>query len=177
MRNTLINKFKIFAMLSAFVILFSSCDDSTSASEENSVLKKEIAGNWEIYRTIVEENKVKEYNGDYRGIGHKDTLMWTIAYSKTNENLITIGNKYDGTIGEWKTSSTNNMPHWVVEDIDIDNNTNIKYIINLEITAVNPLKGIMMISVEDSLTKANKLVIKSEITGKKLPVYYSTKLQ
>ena len=169
MRNTLINKFKIFAMLTAFVILFSSCDDSTSASEENSVLKKEIAGNLEIYRTIVEENKVKEYNGDYRGIGHKDTLMWTIAYSNTNENIITIDNGNFDLIGEWMTTTSNKAPHWVVEFSGIHSYTNIKNIMNLEITAVNPLRGIMMYSIEDSLTKANKLVIKSEITGKKLP--------
>ena len=175
MRKTLINKFKTFAMLSAFVILFSSCDDSTSANEENSALKKEIAGNWLIFRTIVEENKVKEFNGDYRGIGFKDTMMFPIAFSKTNENVIIIGDEHENAIGEWKTSSTYNTPHWVAEDIDISNNTNVKYITNIEITAINPLKGIMMLSIEDSLTKAHKLVKKAEITGKKIPVQYSSK--
>ena len=169
MRNTLINKFKIFAMLSAFVIIFSSCDDSTSPSEENSALKKEIVGKWEIYTTLLEQNQMKEFSDDYYEIGHKDTTMWIIAFSNTNENIITIDNGNFDLIGEWMTTTSNKAPHWVVEFSGIHSYTNIKNLMNLEITAVNPLRGIMMYSIEDSLTKEHKLVQKFEITGKKLP--------
>ena len=165
MHKTLFNKFKSFGMLSAFVILFSSCDKSTSANEENSALKKEIAGEWELYRTCIEQNIIKEYTGDYYDIGDKDTLAVYITKLLSTDNVIKLNNGYFDIVGEWIKSETFNFPHWVMKYEVVDRRTNLSFESTIEITEIYPLKGIYTEKMSDSTFTGLKLLRKYEITG------------
>ena len=173
MRNTLINKFKIFAMLSAFVILFSSCDNSTSVNNPEpllkdpvSTLKDNIAGIWNIKTTLVEQNYFNEYI-NYGTIGQQSTVTWSISKYESQNNQIVLSGSKDIAIGQWESSKIFDFLHWVVKIEGIDYNTNVKYIIYIEFNEINPLKGIMVLYMEDPTTKEYKLVQKFELSGVK----------
>ena len=166
MRNTLINKFKIFAMLTAFVILFSSCDDSTSANNPVPTLKDNIAGIWNIKTKLVEQNRYHD-NINYGTIGQENIVTWSITKYDSQENLIVLSSAGTNTIGQWETSKLFNTLHWVVKIEQLDYYTNAKYILNIEFNEINPLKGLMVLYLEDPTTKGHKLVQKFELSGVK----------
>ena len=181
MRKTLINKFKTFAMLSAFVILFSSCDDSTSANEENSALKKEIAGYWELYRTCVEYNNNGNVHYCDDGISMTsatDNILVQFNKLDSITNLIQVSYytnipKSDNTAA-WISSKTYSFPHWVIYQRDY-----IQYIesikeIEIEITEINPLKGIWTERIYDSSFTTLNIFRKIEFSGKRYISNYQT---
>ena len=174
MRNTLINKFKTFAMLSAFVILFSSCDDSTSASEENSALKKEIFGNWEIYRKCIEKNKIdgQDYGPSYDKVGRIDTSNWIISKINTQDNIIAVyfsSNSSSFATAAWVNSSSSSDSHWLLYSSVSDPFANRIAIIMREtkITGINPLKGTVTERMYDSTNTVLKVLAKFELSGVK----------
>ena len=181
MRNTLINKFKTFAMLSAFVILFSSCDDSTSASEENSALKKDIIGDWKIYRTCVEYNNYDsvDYSDDLlTKVGTTDSIGFSIQKLDSISNIVhiywyNVFNLIEYTAA-WISSKTYSFPHWVIYQRDY-----IQYIesikeIEIEITEINPLKGIWTERIYDSSFTTLNIFRKIEFSGKRYISNYQT---
>ena len=174
MRNTIINKFKTFAMLSAFVILFSSCDDSTSANEENSALKKEIAGYWELYRTCVEYNNNGNVHYCDDGIsmtGATDNILVQFNKLDSITNLIQVSYytnipKSDNTAA-WISSKTYSFPHWVIyQRRDVPYIESIREL-EIEITEINPMKGTWTERVYDSSFTKVKIFRKIELIGKK----------
>ena len=174
MRNTLINKFKIFAMLSAFVILFSSCDDSTSASEENSALKKDIIGDWKIYRTCVEYNNYDsvDYSDDLlTKVGTTDSIGFSIQKLDSISNIVhiywyNVFNLIEYTAA-WISSKTYSFPHWVIyQRRDVPYIESIREL-EIEITEINPMKGTWTERVYDSSFTKVKIFRKIELIGKK----------
>ena len=119
MRNTLINKFKIFAMLSAFVILFSSCDDSTSANKPILSLKDDIAGNWRITRTCVLSN-----NGV--AIGSKNILFANISKDSKYPEEITMTINDHPIKGYWADTELYKFKHWLLAVEGVDPESGLK---------------------------------------------------
>ena len=168
MLKNLISRFGIYVMLSAFVILFSSCDNSTSPIEENSSLKKEIFGNWEIYRKCIEINKT---DGPYSGlsiyeVGRIDTAKWNISKIYTQDNMIAvyIGDRFFAS-GAWLNSSTSPDYHWIMcyDAVDPYSNKFIKT--EIELTGINPLKGTFTERMYDSTNTVLKVLAKYELSG------------
>ena len=132
MRNTLINKFKTFAMLSAFVILFSSCDDSTSANKPILSLKDDIAGNWRITRTCVLSN-----NGV--AIGSKNILFANISKDSKYPEEITMTINDHPIKGYWADTELYKFKHWLLAVEGVDPESGLKLISLFEIGNINPL--------------------------------------
>lgn len=160
MRNTLINKFKIFAMLSAFVILFSSCDDSTSANKPILSLKDDISGNWRITRTCVLSN-----NGV--AIGSKDILFANISKDSKYPEEITMTINDHPIKGYWADTELYKFKHWLLAVEGVDPESGLKLISLFEIGNINPLQGLNTNMYENPNTKELELINAFEFTGEK----------
>ncbi len=172
MLRNVINKFGIYAMLSVFVILFSSCDDSTSANKENSALKKDIFKGWKVNRTCVEYNDLGLITfkyGHINKVGDTDSMFMDFLKIDSLEDMIDtrfyMGTDFIFTTAAWISSKAYSFPHWVIyhrADFTMPS-TNID--IEIEITGINPLKGTWTERVYDSSFAEPKVFRRIELTG------------
>ena len=160
MRNTLINKFKIFAMLSAFVILFSSCDDSTSANNPVPTLKDNIAGIWNIKTKLVEQNHY------YDNIS-KNILFANISKDSKYPEEITMTINDHPIKGYWADTELYKFKHWLLAVEGVDPESGLKLISLFEIGNINPLQGLNTNMYENPNTKELELINAFEFTGEK----------
>lgn len=173
MQKNVFNKFKFFAMLSAFVILFSSCDDSTSPTTPKETLKDNIYGKWKIYSTLVYLSDTNYFFTKYIKVGHIDTLNWNISRMNSKDSCNLNGSS---SYGKWMSSETYDFPHWEFKwDVrrlihnsagnDVyTSDTNI-----VDIIGINPFKATKIINSKNIITLEEKLIAKYEITGIKIP--------
>ncbi len=171
MLKNIISRFGIYAMLSAFVFILISCDNSTSPIEENSALKKDIFGNWEIYKKCIEKNKIdgNDYGHFYDKVGRIDTSKWNISKIYTQDNLIAVYISGYGVFASaaWLNSSTSPDNHWIMcyDAVEPYNDKLVK--IEIELNGINPLKGTFTERMYDSTNTVLKVLAKFEISGVK----------
>ena len=121
------NKVVILLSILFFSLLFSCSDSGTNTSD----LKSGLAGTWTVVRTLVTPSK------DFPN-GYQDTQTWKFTVNGDNATLTTK----DGSInGKWTTSKDFNYNHWVFEATGNDPLTGLLIKIQVEIIAVDKLKG------------------------------------
>lgn len=171
MLKNVINKFGIYAMLSAFVFILISCDNSTSPIEENSALKKDIVGTWEIYRKCIEINKIdgQNYESSLYKVGGIDTLIWKFSGIYSQDNMIVLNNinSNSGLIYVWTGSAAVPESHWMFYYETSDPYSNKFVSIEIELTEINPLKGTLTKRMYDSTGTVLKILSKFELSGVK----------
>ncbi len=172
MLRNVINKFGIYAMLSAFVILFSSCDNSTSPTTPKETLKDNIYGKWKIYSTLVYLSDTNYFFYKDIKVGNIDTLNWNISRTNSKDSIDVNGSS---CYGKWMSSETYDFSHWEIkwdERRSFHNRTgNDVYTSDtniVDIIGVNPFKATKIINSKDITTMEEKLIAKYEITGIKI---------
>lgn len=111
----------------ALPFIFSCSDSGTNSSD----LKSGLAGTWTVVRTLVTPSK------DFPN-GYQDTQSWKFAVNGDNATLTTKDGSINGT---WTTSKDFNYNHWVFEATGNDPLTGLLIKIQVEIIAVDKLKG------------------------------------
>lgn len=144
---------KVFIYCSIlFCSLILSCSDSGTNTSD---LKSGLAGTWTVVRTLVTPNK------DFPN-GYHDTQTWKFTVNGDNATLTTK----DGSInGMWTTSKDFNYNHWVFEATGNDPLTGMLIKIQVEIIAVDKLKGTNSTYWYDSMNGLWLMLDSFSITG------------
>jgi hypothetical protein len=123
------NSFKIFTSLLFIAVLltFSSCSDNPASAN----LKTDLAGSWNVTRTIVTPS------ADFPN-GYQDQQLWSFT---VNGNTATITTSAGTMNGVWDKSTDFNYDHWIFEATGTDPRFGTQIKVRIEIIAVDKLKG------------------------------------
>lgn len=156
MKKNVINNFKIYAMLTAFIMLLISCgSENPNSSTTSETLQGNVSGKWLMKRTCTKSNGSIRY-------GEQTFQNWII---RPREDKITlIIDKFTGE-GQWITTEDYPTPHWAIRMINEDDYNNIYYGQIIDLISINPLKGRCMYLIYNPNTRNWELIAIYDLEG------------